>query len=135
MKQSLGFSKRSHSSVLFNALGIRKASQGVTEINASLLKRIMCVSTPVQDLNIYFLSLYLSRNVLIPGTLVQRLVSFNLSPIFCAFNSLKLPGAAECGVADSLRHLLQHSNFINGVSTYRAALAVALCLRTERLCA
>ena len=70
-KQALGFSKRCRSSTLFTARHVDKPSQLIRKNSALLLYRIMIVPSPVQDLNAYFLSLYVCRNILIPGTLIQ----------------------------------------------------------------
>jgi hypothetical protein len=116
LKQALGFSKRCRSSTLFQALRVEKPSHLVSKNCASLMHRIMLTPSPAQDINACFLSLFLCKNVLIPGTLVQRLVGFNLSPVSCAFNKCKPVSDPESGVVDSLRQLLCHTNFIKPYS-------------------
>ena len=76
----------------------------------------MSVDSPVQSLLQYYISLYLHNGPPIPGTLVNRLVQFELSPVQCAYNKYVHPVKNECGTSDSLRSLLMHENFIEPYS-------------------
>lgn len=116
IKMSLGLSRRCRSGNLFRALGVKRPSDVIKSNTASLLYRIMSVPSPAQDLCVYLLSLYSLSNTLIPGTLIHRIVSHNLSPTFCAFNRYRFNDVTENGVVDSLRNLLLHVNFIKPYS-------------------
>jgi hypothetical protein len=116
LKQSLGLSKRSRSTCLLSAIGVQKVEDRIKCMCASLLRRIYCIDTPVRSLTNHFLSLYLSKGILVPGTIVQRIVSYSLSPIDCIFNKYYLPADAPCGITDSLKVLLQHEHFIKPYS-------------------
>ena len=84
---------------------------------ASLLRRAFAVHSPCKDFMSYFLSLYISRGQLIPGTLVHRAVMYGISPTQCAFTHFKKPGfTKDCGVIDSIRALVMHTNFIKPYS-------------------
>jgi len=117
IKQCLGLSKRSRSSNVLQALHIRKVQEKIKQSTASLLKHSFIVQSPMKDLTSYFLSLYICKGVLIPGTLVERAVSFGLSPIRCLFNDYKMSAFSNnCGIVDSIRALIMHENFIKPYS-------------------
>ena len=116
IKQSLGLSKRSKSTNMLHAMGITKVEDKIKLSTASLFKRIFAIESPVKQLSSHFLSMYITHGKLYPGTIVERLVSYGLSPTMCAFNKFYLPTEPGCGVVDSLRHLLMHQNFIKPYS-------------------
>jgi len=117
VKQCLGLSKRSRSTNLLQALHIPKIEERIKQSTASLMKRVFSVDSPAKDLSAYFLSLYITKGLLIPGTLVDRCVSHGLSPIRSAFCDYKKPLVTQgCGVVDSLRTVILHENFIKPYS-------------------
>ena len=121
IKQSLGFSKRVKSSHLLEALNIVKTRYKINSLTCSLLYRIMHVDCPVQRLNALFLSMFICENVLIPGTLIERIVKLDLSPTRCAFvpPNVRRGGCRSNvanGITDSIRSMLLHSNFIKPYS-------------------
>ena len=118
VKQSMGLSKRCRSSYLLNAMYIQTMSDIVSKNCASLAFRIMKVQSSAQRVFTYLLSLFICDNILIPGSLIERLVSFGLSPIECAFYEKRSPKNDDnaIGVCDSVRTLLMHVNFIKPYS-------------------
>ena len=65
----------------------------------------------------YFLSLYMSKGIVIPGTIIERLVTYGLSPTRCAFNKhVSDKYQEQCGEIDSLRLLITHENFVKAYS-------------------
>lgn len=120
VKKSLGLNKRCRSTALMESLCVRRVDRKIVENNASLLKRIMSVSSSARDLTSHFLSLYVCNGTLIPGTLIDRVVQNGLSPTRCIFNSMNVlfnnSRSVSSGVVDSLRSLLMHSNFIKPYS-------------------
>ena len=118
VKQCMGFSSRSRSTSLLHAINIRKVNECIKYGSASLLHRIFCIDSPVRDLCSHFLAQYLSCGELIRGTLVDRLVSFGLSPTRCAYNKVRkvYNCDSDSGVVDSIRGLLMHENFIKPYS-------------------
>ena len=116
LKQSIGLSHRSKSSSLMRALNITSVKDKIKLNSASLLRRIYAVDSPVRDLTNHFLSLYICKGLLYPGTLVHRIVSFGLSPIDCIFNKQYLPPKPPCGIVDSLQMLLMHNHFLKPYS-------------------
>ena len=117
VKQAIGLSKRSRSTALLEALKIKKINECVKNRTACLLNRIFSVESPVQSLTSHFMSLFLSHNILVPNTLVNRIVAFNLSPVRCAFTKYQsVVFKEESGLIDSLRYLLMCENFIKPYS-------------------
>ena len=128
IKQCLGLSKRSRSTNLLQALGISKVEDKIKHSTASVLRGIFSVKSPVKDLNVHFLSLYVTQGLLIPGTLIERVVSMGLSPTKCAFTKCMKPNKGQfCGKTDSLRYLLMHEHFIKPYSEERTL----TCLLTK----
>ena len=60
VKQSMGLSKRSHTTELFAALGINRSQEIVNHNLISLYHRICNVNTPLLSLTSHFLSMYIS---------------------------------------------------------------------------
>jgi hypothetical protein len=117
LKQCLGFSKRSRSSHLLQALDVDRINVIVKRNTASLIKRIFNVHSPLQQLCTYFMSLYVAKCTLIPGTLVSRLVTSGLSPINCVFNQItKCNVSTESGIVHSLKGLLMSEHFFKPYS-------------------
>ena len=81
IKQVLGLSKRSHHSKLLKALNIQPISQVVGRDTLSLASRICSVQSPAKNLYIHDLSLFILSGARIPGTLVDRLLSYGFSPM------------------------------------------------------
>jgi len=107
IKQCLGLSHRARSTSLLQALCIPSIKDKIKQSIASLLRRAFTVHSPCKDFMSYFLSLYISRGQLIPG----------ISPTHCAFNHFKKPVfTKDCGVIDSIRALVMHTNFIKPYS-------------------
>ena len=119
IKQCLGISKRCHSTELLLSMNVHKISDLVKRNTVSIFNRIMKVSSPAKDLNLHFLSLYMCKGTIVPGTLVSRLLSIGVSPVSYIFNSstYNLPTFNTLnGHVDSIRNLLYHENFIKPYS-------------------
>ena len=120
VKQSMGFSKRCRSSYLLHSMNIKTMSDVVSNNCASLAFRIMNVPSSAQRVFTYLLSLFICDNVLIPGSLIHRLVSCGLSPTDCAFTcakkTLQKDDSSNGGICDSVRNLIMHVNFIKPYS-------------------
>jgi len=95
----------SHSNFV-QALGITDANTRLNEHNKSLFPRIFQNDSPTRNLWVYFLDLFVTQNILIPGTLVNRIVDMDISPA-----SLIFPGCTNYsqstytadGLVDSIR--------------------------------
>ena len=118
LKQSLGLSKRSRSTHLLEALGVHKLNSTVIKNTVTFFSRIFKIDSPLQNLCNSFMSLYISSGIVVPGTLVGRILSWGLSPLNCAFNgnAMKRVRSVESGVTDSLRNLIMHEHFIKPYS-------------------
>ena len=116
LKQGLGLSKRSHHSSILEALNIPKLCETINDHVLSLYYRIYCVDSPVRDLCRELLFMYLSKKVLVKGTIIDRVVRLGHSPLTAAFTKHvrnKYLNTEEDGVVSSLRFLLHHENYIN----------------------
>ena len=78
-----------------------------------LFHRIFRTNTPARDLQMTFLSHYLSSGQIIKGTILHKLVSIGVSPTHCAFHVPKNePLTTPDGLVDSLKYLIYHDNYI-----------------------
>ena len=120
IKQSMGLSKRVHSTELLASLGISKVTELLQKNTLSLFSRIFKVETPLRDLTSHFMSLYIDKHIIIPGTIVSTIVSMGLSVIKCAFNVDKfLPPSLsnDNGHIDSIRAMIFHENLMKPYQT------------------
>ena len=116
IKQALGLSKRSHHSNILEALNIPKLGETINEHVLSLYYRIYCVESPVRDLCRELLFMYVSKQLLVKGTIIERVVRLGHSPLSVAFTKHvknKYLDSEEDGVVSSLKFLLHHENYIN----------------------
>jgi len=90
MKYVCGGSKRSHHSNCLQALGITGANTMLNEYNKSLFTRIFQNDSPTRNLCVYCIDLFVTQTILIPGTLVNRIVDMGISPA-----SLIFPGCTN----------------------------------------
>ena len=114
MKYVCGLSKRSHHSSFLQALGVVDANTLINDYNKSVFTRIFQNDSPTRNLCVYFIDLFITHNILIPGTLVNRIVDMGISPtslIFSCCNSSKALYTAD-GLVDSLRCMLYNDNYI-----------------------
>ena len=119
MKYVCSLSKRSHHSNFLQALGITGANTLLSEYNKSLFTRIFQNDSPTSNLCVYFIDLFVTENVLIPGILVNRIVHMGISPASPIFpgctNSSQSSSTAD-GLVDSLRFILHSDNYIKSRS-------------------
>jgi len=115
MKYVCGLSKRYHHSNVLQALGITGSNTLLNEYNNSLFTRIFQNGSPTRNLCVYFIDLFVTQNILIPGTLVNRIVDKGSSLVSLIFpgctNSIQASSAAD-GLVDSLRFMLYNANYI-----------------------
>ena len=115
MKYVCSLSKRYHHSNFLQVLGITGANTLLSEYNKSLFTRIFQNDSPTSNLCVYFIDLFVTQNILIPGTLVNRIVDMAISPAILMFqggtNSSQSSSTAD-GLVDSLRFMLYNDNYI-----------------------
>ena len=118
IKKTLGFSVRSHNTHLLEAANVIPVSASVKASMTSLWWRIFKVGSPTQRLCSKFLINFLRTNTLIPGTLLQRIVDLDVSPVQAIFNKVVTPRPTSIrdGVVDSLQYLIRHEHFIKPYS-------------------
>ena len=73
-------SKRSHYSNFLQALGITGANTLLNEYN-----KLFQNDSPTRNLCVYFIDLFVTQNILIPGTLVNRIIDMGISPASLIF--------------------------------------------------
>ena len=115
LKQCLGLGKRHRHSNLLKALGIRTVESLISERSSSLYHRIFNIDSPVRDLNLFFLDLFLTTGKTIEGTLSHGIVKQGSSLVSLALGSRPSRSSQICdghGVVDSLKFLVFHENFI-----------------------
>ena len=112
VKQSMGLSKRSHTTELFAALGINRSQEIVNHNLISLYHRIFNVNTPLLNLTSHFLSMYITSNLVIPGTIL----SIGLSPVHLMYNKPHPVKSSQNGHIDSIQSLIYHENFMKPYS-------------------
>ena len=109
IKNCLGLSKRSHHSNLLQALHLCSVGDVIKDRTLSLFYRIFLVDSPSRKMSIFLLSKYLENGVVFNGTMVDRIIQMEYSPITAAFNrprnnmDLLYP---RNGVVDTLNSLL-----------------------------
>ena len=85
IKKCMGLSKRSrHSNLLkamLKALSITNIAVTCKNNSISLLKRIMSINTPTNDLCHYLIERYITHKTLYPKTLVGRVIQMGISPL------------------------------------------------------
>ncbi len=118
IKRSLGLSKRSYNTELFQAMNIKRASDLVSQNACSLFRRICSVSSPARNICLYHLYRYVLSGHLSQDTLLDKVIATRQSPISPA---LKKSSHTECqrsenGHVDSIRILLYHENFVKPYS-------------------
>jgi len=87
----------------------------LSEYNKCLFTRIVLNDSPSRNLCVYFIDLFVTQNILIPGTLVNRIVDMSISAVSFIFpgvtNSSQSSYTAD-GLVDSLRVMLCNDNYI-----------------------
>ena len=116
IKSVMGIPKRSHHSGLFEALRIPTTDELVRVNTSKLYHRIFSCESPASEIQQRFLTNYLTNNEVIPGTLIQRLLSQGASPVNSILNApRKYTCRTKChdnGIVDSLQSMLFHDNYI-----------------------
>ncbi len=114
MKQVCGLGKRSRHSAMLQALDITPASVYINDNVKSLFSRICTHDSPTRDLCIYFMKLFIVKDMLIPGTLIERIVKLGISPTSLLSSNVNHSNKhyATDGLVDSLRAILYSDNYI-----------------------
>ena len=113
VKQSMGISKRVHTTELLKSLNIPRP-ETLSLYNTC---RIFHVKTPLFDLTSHSLSEYLLHNTIIPGTIVSDILCMGISPVSCAFNKHQsISSHVSNGHIDTIRALIYNENFIKPYS-------------------
>ena len=115
IKKFMGLSKRSRHSNLLKALSITNIAVTCKNNSISLLKRIMSINTPTNDLCDYLIERYYTHKTLYPKTLVGRVIQMGISPLELICDrtvSSRANSASDDGHIDSLRYLVSEENYI-----------------------
>ena len=87
---------------------------GIDKSTILLYNRLCVVDPPTRNLCMFMLRDYVSHNKLTPGSILQRLVNMNISPITAMFDihsQGKCYILPEDGLADTLNNLLLQENY------------------------
>ena len=120
IKSTLGFPSRCHHSSLLNAMSIDNVYSHIKRGTLSLWRRIFDIESPARRICEKQLRDFLRYGHIIPGTILDRVCRFGISPIKYAFTNYQRnpPRSQDVsdGVADSLKFLIMHDNFIKPYS-------------------
>ena len=112
IKQFCGLDKRHHHTYLVQALGIEKVQDVISRATISLFSSIFKRDSPTRQLGLYLVSLLICNNIIVPGTIVDRICKMGLSPVNVMLSYREIrKSKAENGIIDSMRHLLFDNHF------------------------
>ncbi len=114
MKNVCGLSKRSHHSAFLQALNITNASDYLNDHVKSLFVRICSNNSITRDICMYFINLFVTQNIVFPGTLVNRIIDMGISPTSLLLSSHKKSSHEKTsnGLIDSLSAMLYNDNYV-----------------------
>ena len=131
IKRILGFSQRSHHSNVLRALNLNGIQDQVNKSVLSLWYRTFSVDSPARVLCARLLSKFILNGHSVPGTLLDRVIKLNLSPVRCLLQKQvpEITNNDKChdGVVESLRFLIAQENFLKPYSSEH----VIACLLTK----
>ena len=114
IQRIVGFPKRSHHTALLQAIKIDDAIPSATRNTLSLWWRPFQVDNPNRKLQIKLMNEFYNGNGLIPGTILQGVVSAGFSTIKSLFTKQSYVNpevnSTRDGVVDSLRYLVCNEN-------------------------
>ena len=89
-------------------MNVNRVYRIIERNTVSLYRRLFAVDSPLRDLNYFFLSLYLDKEITVPGTILDKICKFGHSPVSVVFDHWKFDktGMIPNGVTDSLNHLV-----------------------------
>ena len=122
LKQSLGLSRRSHSTDLLQALGVPKIKEVILTKQFSLLKRMMHTKSPNQRFYSSLLSKYILTGEYCCHTLIGRIIDAGYSPILVASTkgSVRPVKQIKNGIADTIRTCIFNASYNNPMSIERS---------------
>ena len=122
IKRTTGFPLRCHHTHLLNAVNVQKTNFYIQNCLLSLWNRMFLVNSPARRLSEKLLSTYLSKKLVIPGTIIHRMKNTGVSLVKGLFSRIYIPvpqvgnDNVNDGIVDSLRYLISHENFIQPYS-------------------
>ena len=112
MKHVCGLSKRAHHSDILKALDIDNASVLINNSMKCLFKRLCSTDSPTRNICTHFIYLYITENILIPGSLIERIVRSGASPLLLLNGLSSHHNVPNDGLVDTLRALLLCENYV-----------------------
>ena len=116
IKKCLGLSKYNRHSVLLRSLDIKKAASCLQKASCDLWRRVFVCDSPMRTLCCVLLSRWLVTGRATPGTLLNRIISYNVSPLKMAFTKSPYPCSVKqqhkSGVDDSISFLINSGDFL-----------------------
>ena len=89
IKQGLGLYKTCHFISLLQAIDIKPIREVVNNRRLCLFNQIFMSDSPANVLNSYMLSAYITKGIIIQGTLLSHVINMNMSPMKAAFQKMK----------------------------------------------
>ncbi len=95
-------------------MNLDNVSTVIGNYTKSDFKRVCSMSSPTKNLCYQLLSEYIENGIIIPGTIVDRVLKLGFSPIDVLFHNVchKHDHVFNDGIVDSLRMLLFSEHFI-----------------------
>ena len=113
IKQCLGISKTSHHTHLCQAMRVAPVKETISQKVLGLWHNVFRKPSPLQHLCSHWLSLYIVSGVVIPGTLLDRILKLGVSPTVAALSHVERKRThAANGITDTLFNLVRHEHFI-----------------------
>ena len=116
---SMWLGKRSRQSALLQALDIPHASAYINDNVKSLFTHVCSTDSPTRDVCIHFINLFITESLILPGTLIARIVNMGISPtsLLQCNNKRSSQTKVTDGLVDSLSAILYNDNYIEPWST------------------
>ena len=127
IKQGLGLYKTCHFTSLLQALDIKPIREVVDNRRLCLFNQIFMSDSPANVLNSYMLSSYITKGIIIQGTLLSHVINMNVSPIKAAFKKMKkCVSQYSNGLVDSIKHVVFSEEYMKPHSTEHSILNLLL---------
>lgn len=118
IKMFMGLPKTCRHSKLMQALNIRSIDVLQKRAIVSLFYRNVCVDSLALQITLFLIDLFLKYNIVIPGSLLERLLSHNEHPLHVIAKCGRVFNCNACGISDglidSIRFIVFNTNLFPG---------------------
>ena len=119
VKRMLGFQQRTHHSNLLTAVNIQKVESMITRNTETLWRKAFQIDSALRSICALSLSNFIINAKLIPGSIVERLVTAGRSPMKLLLDLSYMPVRSTYsanGIVDSLKYLIMKEQFLKPYS-------------------